>query len=358
MLKTLKLSVVIVALLFAAPAAHATGRIIVAHDEWPLSDWGFHYAPSARQFALNVASYFTGGRHGRFLVYSPSWGLTGDRLAATMREAGHEWTIVDPASEVPVDLHAYTAVFVGQAPVDNAVLTEYVLDGGNVYVMGGTGYGIADSRHWNAFLNAFGLHLETEYNGITGVIPVTATHELFADVSSLLHVAGNDIRTTGLVPGAHIIQAVGSHAIFAVYSDGSLLLPMTIKTSLCGDAVYIRKRSKGQISVNFIGAGVPGDAIEPQSVRVLGLAPLKFYVGDRLSLSSSNSSTPCTEHPDGVLDLQVKFDLQKVAQKLWSILGNTVADGDVVTLTATGRLKPAFGGAMIRGEADVTIRTR
>jgi len=66
----------------------------------------------------------------------------------------------------------------------------------------------------------------------------------------------------------------------------------------------------------------------------------------------------CSEQPDGVLDLQVKFDLQKVAQKLWSILGGTVTDGDVVTATATGRLKPAFGGTLIRGEAALTLRTR
>jgi hypothetical protein len=291
-------------------------------------------------------------------VYSLNSGLTGDRLAATMRDAGHEWTIVDPASNVPVDLNAYTAVFVGQAPVDNVALTEYVLNGGHVYVMGGTGHGIADSSYWNGFLNAFGLHLDTEYNDITGVFPAVASHPLFAGVSSLVHVVGNDVRTTGLVPAAQIVQVIGSHGVFAVYSDDSVLLPMTIKTSLCGEAVHVRKSSKGQLSVNFIGAGVPGDAIDPRSVRLFGLTPLKFSVADHLSATHARGSTQCMERPDGIQDLQLKFDFQRIAQKLWSALGTTVADGDVVTVTATGRLKPAYGGTLIRGEAVLTIRTR
>ena len=359
MLRALKLSVLVVALLFPASAAHAAGRIVVAHDEWVLSDAGFDSAPSTQQFALNIASFFTGGQPGRFLVYSPNSGLTGERLAATMREAGHQWTILDPASEASVDLNAYSAVFVGQVPVDNAALTEYVLNGGNVYVMGGTGFGVADSRYWNGFLNAFGLHLEMEYNQITGVLSTVASHQLFSGVSSLLHVVGNDIRTTGLVPGAQIVQTAGSHGLFAVYSDDSILLPMTIKTSLCRGDVYVRKTSKGQLGITFIGTGVPGHAIDPWSVRILGLPSIKFDVADRLSLAPlSRGSTHCTERPDGIPDLQVKFDLEKVAKRLWSVLGTTIADGDVVTVIATGRLKAAYGGTLIRGEATLTIRTR
>jgi hypothetical protein len=37
----------------------AFGRLIAAHDEWTLSDTGFAQAPQARQFALNVADWFT-----------------------------------------------------------------------------------------------------------------------------------------------------------------------------------------------------------------------------------------------------------------------------------------------------------
>jgi hypothetical protein len=199
MLRAFRLSAVIIAGLFAALAAQARGKIIVAHDEWILSDIGCQYAPSTQQFAPNIASVFTGGQPGRFLVYSPNPGLTGDRLGITMH-AGHEWTIVDPASNVAVDLNGFTAVFVGGVPVDNAALTAYVANGGNVYVMAGTGLGVSDSVHWNGFLNVFGLHLDTDYNGISGLYSVAATHALFTGVSSLVHVVGNSIRTTGLSP--------------------------------------------------------------------------------------------------------------------------------------------------------------
>ena len=359
MLRTLKLWVCVVVLLSAAPAAHGSGKIIVAHDEWPLSDWGFHLSPSAPQFALNIANFFTGGERGRFLVYSPNGGLTGDRLATTMRGAGHEWTIVNPALHPAVDLDAYTGVFVGQLPIDNGTLAAYVLNGGNVYVMAGTGHGLSDSAMWNDFLNFFGLHLETRYNDIQGVLPVVPGHSLFAGVSSLLYVTGNDIRTTGLVPGSRIVQATGSHGLFAVYADDSVLVPMALKASVCGDTVHIRKTSRGQIGVHFLGvAGLTADAIDPSSIRLLGLSPTQFYVADQISPAGIGSSSQCSDRPDGLVDLQMTFDMRKTATRVWSILGDNAVDGDVITLTATGKLKPAYGGRAIRGEANVIIRIR
>jgi hypothetical protein len=65
------------------------GKIFVSHDEWALSDHGIAQSPTARRLALNVAAWFTGGRPGRFLVYSDTIGLTGAELAATMQGAGH-----------------------------------------------------------------------------------------------------------------------------------------------------------------------------------------------------------------------------------------------------------------------------
>ena len=98
MVRALKLSAVMLAVVFFTSPAHATGKIVVAHDEWIFSDIGFEHAPSTEQLALNIATFFTGGHQGRFLVYSPNWGLTGARLAMAMRDAGHEWTVVDPSS--------------------------------------------------------------------------------------------------------------------------------------------------------------------------------------------------------------------------------------------------------------------
>src|SRR5439155_787975 len=92
------------AMVLAVSPALAAGKVLVSNDEWPLSDYGYRLAPDAERFALNVADFFTGGgRPGRFLVYSTNWGLTGDRLAATMRGAGHAWTVKNPAAAPPED---------------------------------------------------------------------------------------------------------------------------------------------------------------------------------------------------------------------------------------------------------------
>ena len=59
------------------------------------------FAPDARQLVLNVASWFTGGRPGRFLAYSTNFGLREPMLASFMVEAGHTWTV---ATDVPFTL--------------------------------------------------------------------------------------------------------------------------------------------------------------------------------------------------------------------------------------------------------------
>src|SRR5947207_2905453 len=151
MLRAAMAVVVWLAMVLAVSPALAAGKVLVSNDEWPLSDYGYRLAPDAERFALNVADFFTGGgRPGRFLVYSTNWGLTGDRLAATMRGAGHAWTVKNPAAAPLEDFGQYDAVFVGQNSVSAQRLTDYVNGGGNVYVMSGTGYGVADTN-WNAF---------------------------------------------------------------------------------------------------------------------------------------------------------------------------------------------------------------
>jgi hypothetical protein len=71
-------------------AGRGTGRILVNHDEWTLSDAGFDMLPdTTTQFALNVANWFTRGRPGRFLAWSDNFGLTGTSLAGVLTGAGH-----------------------------------------------------------------------------------------------------------------------------------------------------------------------------------------------------------------------------------------------------------------------------
>jgi hypothetical protein len=362
MQKTIRLWALAVAMVLAATSAHAAGRIVVAHDEWPLSESGFDYSADAAQFARNIATFFTGGQPGRFLVYSPNWGLTGNSLATTMSNAGHEWIIIDPNVNTTVDLYEYDAVFVGQVPIETAKLFAYVMNGGGVYLMAGTGYGVADSEMWKTFVNAFGLDIDGKYNNLEGLYPVNSTHELFTGVSSLLYVSGNDIRATGLVPGARIVQTVGTHRIFAVYADASMQVPTAINAATCGEAVQLRKTSKGQLGVHFIGtAWLTGEAFDPLSARLigLGLSPVKSNLVDQLSPPTTESpGGQCNDHTDGILDLQVKFDMPSTVKKIWSLLGNTILDGQVLTLTISGNLKPEYGGTPVGSESTVILRTR
>jgi hypothetical protein len=87
-----RLSVLAPLALFSVALAQV--RIVVAHDEWTLSNSGFSATPaSTAQFARNVADGFTGGQPGNFRVWSNDFGLTGSQLSPTMTGAGHAWTV-------------------------------------------------------------------------------------------------------------------------------------------------------------------------------------------------------------------------------------------------------------------------
>src|ERR1700751_1406528 len=82
-------------ILVPAAATPWPGKIFVSHDEWALSDDGFRAAPDAARLAQNLGRWFALNRPGHFLVYSSSFGLTGQSLAKTMKAAGHTWEIAD-----------------------------------------------------------------------------------------------------------------------------------------------------------------------------------------------------------------------------------------------------------------------
>ena len=79
---------VAVVLLAGAHAAFA-GRIVVANDEWQTSNTGFaNTNAGSTAFTLNVASFFTGGGAGSFLVVSDNFSLDTDN-ATFFADIGH-----------------------------------------------------------------------------------------------------------------------------------------------------------------------------------------------------------------------------------------------------------------------------
>ena len=227
----------------------AIGRIVVNNDEWPLSDYGFVQTPvDAARFARNVASWFTGGQSGNFLVYSTPFGansgLVGTTLSNTMTAAGHEWTIITATTNLSLDdLLAYDGIFLAGSyaddidprpvnPPDTQVLINYVKAGGNVYLAGGTDpFGgdnpdapADEAAQWNPFLNACGLEFEPVQNDLEGtfMLATPSSHPILAGVQSFYQGDGNSIRQ--LDPGnpsaAILVQSRQGEGLYAVCTIG------------------------------------------------------------------------------------------------------------------------------------------
>lgn len=216
---------VLLGILFAfsvvvGPPAYAqpqVGRIVVASDDWPLSDRGFYWPNKAGAFARNIAACFTGGKAGKFLAYSDHLGLNGGMLAGAMAGWGHTWVLDTSVPFTLSTLMDYDGVFLGVTPADNQVLIDYVERGGNVYVYSG---GDTESDKWNYFIEHFGLQFESFNDGVGGDIPIISGHPLFADVDYLYHDIGTSV--VDLAPSDPKNQVLATYqdkGLFAIYDE-------------------------------------------------------------------------------------------------------------------------------------------
>jgi len=204
--------------------AHA-GKIIVHHDEWPLSDTGFQQAPTMTQFARNVAAFFTGGGPGRFLVRTTNFGLNNSSVNNAMTGAGHQWIVDSSTPFTLANFLTYDAVFLAGTFVETQVLIDYVNAGGNVYIAGGTGF-IDEPGVFDPFLNTFGLDYGPNYNGVGGEFSIGTPHPLFVGVQSMYHNNGNTV--SDLVSG-------DSRQSVILTKDGDGLIGVYVSNSCVGD---------------------------------------------------------------------------------------------------------------------------
>ncbi len=224
---------IILAFGFSGLAPAQAGKIVVAHDEWTLSNSGFSDPNDPGVFAANVADWFTGGSSGSFHAYSTNFGLTGSSLAAAMTAAGHTWTTGTGISFTLANLLTYDGIFLGGNTADTAVLISYVEAGGNVYLMGGTGNG--SDWTWNPFLNHFGLQYASSYNGVGGSMEISSPHPIFAGVDHLYQNNGQDI--TDLLPADprnQVLISYNGHGLYAVYAS---TVPLPASVWLLGSAL-------------------------------------------------------------------------------------------------------------------------
>ncbi|QDV75138.1 hypothetical protein [Botrimarina mediterranea] len=168
------------ALLFAPALSHESlaGKVLVLGDDWMLSDYAFDIDPNGTGLlASGLADFLVGEAPASFLVVSDTLpeipfgprGLLGNELAQWMGDHGHSWTI-DPLADLDfANLASYDALMLGGQVASgeaNAIaLQKYVLAGGSVLLVGGTGdFGSAQNEAdaWAPFLSRFGLSLGNE----------------------------------------------------------------------------------------------------------------------------------------------------------------------------------------------------
>lgn len=184
-----------VGLLFATAHAHAAGTLVVAGDEWVLTDHAYAdpYKAGTSAFVANLAATFGGESYLILTGNSTTYGAL-NQVAAQFEALGKSVTLADGLA---ADLGGYDAVFhIGQQLTSTANLSSYVASGGNLYVSLGSGwYGnaVGEANFWNPFLNSYGLHAGNTWFSSTNLVPSTVTSGP-PEVTSLLWGYGQSIE--------------------------------------------------------------------------------------------------------------------------------------------------------------------
>jgi hypothetical protein len=224
--------------------AAAAGKIIVAHDEWTLSNGVFGAATSdAAKFTVNVASFFMDGSHGDFLVYENDYlygyktdqGAFNTSFVSTMTAAGHTVTRESATATTLTlaRLRTFDGVFVCGRNLDQTALIQYVLEGGNVYLAGGTGT-VNEATAYNTFLNYFGLQFSSTYNTLNESYRFYQYHPAMGGWIKLYHRDGSSISDIQPAePQQYVLATRSGHGIYAVYDCDEGLDGMGSGTGAC-----------------------------------------------------------------------------------------------------------------------------
>jgi hypothetical protein len=138
---------------------------------------------------------------------------------------------------------------------------------------------------------------------------------------------------------------------YTIVEQTVVTVMVDIKPGSCKNPFNLK--SKGVVPVVVLGSEtVDAARIDPASVRLKGVAPVRSVVDDAATLmepapASADDALCDTDMPDGYDDLVLKFD----TQQLVAAIGD-VSDGDLVTLPLIGAM---FDGTEIAGDDGITI---
>ena len=336
------------------------GTIVVNNDEWTLSDTGFANAPTAANFALNLANWFKRGPKAKLLVYSSNFGLTGARIATTIRGAGHEWVVRSGAAPTLAELLLYDAVFLCGLPVPTGTLNSYVNEGGSIYLCG-QGYG-QDQTWWNPFLAGYGLRFGPA-NPVVATVPVNSTHPLLAGVTSLFYYNGNDVELlpTPNVTNNEILHKTGIYNLISAYTTGRFTVDLTGSLLTAG--------SGGSVTYTWSFVEGPGLVRFQDSAALQTRAYFSAAGTYRLRLTAT-SATGVTSSAETVVHLRVNTpplvdagpDLQAIVGAPVALAGSAEDDGNpssptglVVRWTQTDGPAPVTMDDPSRADATVVF---
>jgi hypothetical protein len=169
-------------------------------------------------------------------------------------------------------------------------------------------------------------------------------------------------RLNGLIDEVEIFnRALTAEEIQSIYFAGGtgkckpIQVPVDIRPGGCPNPLSTKEL--GVLPVAIAGtATLDVTQIDPASVRLEGVAPLRFSLADVATpyepYTGKVHALDCTMlGPDGFVDLVLQFDAPAIIAAL-----GPVVDGQVRVLKLTGNLKQEFGGRPIVGEDVIVIQ--
>jgi hypothetical protein len=189
--------------------------VIASGDEWLLTNEAFTANTAAAQaYAENIAAH-AGGNN--YLIYSNSAIVAyGSSFQSFLSGKGITVTATTAPPFSDALLAPYDAVFLagqlGSGAANAAILSNYVNNGGTVYLsLGATDSAAAEAGWWNPLLNQWGLQAGSEYftDRFTANLPVkTSSHPLMNNVPMIRWGYGQEITAVN-TPGSSSIVFTG-----------------------------------------------------------------------------------------------------------------------------------------------------